>query len=209
MKSYEAGADWIFFPELSLSGYEPEMAKELALEANDPLFSIFQDLSDQGNIGIGLGFPLKANEGIKISMKFFRPNKEALLYSKQLLHEDEEAYFIAGHSHLVVESNGLKFAPSICYESMQEQHLQEVSSMGIDLYIASVAKDRSSLDRTYHYYPKVASKYKLPILMVNSIGPCDNLVAAGGSGAWNSKGDLMVSLNEEEHGVLLIDTHHL
>ncbi|EAV1697402.1 hypothetical protein H8Q20_004914 [Salmonella enterica] len=40
-----AGVNLIFFPELSLTGYEPEMAKDLAL-ADESSLSPLQVLSD-------------------------------------------------------------------------------------------------------------------------------------------------------------------
>ena len=50
----KAGASAIFFPELSLTGYEPELAKELKMEVSDSRLEIFQDLCDSDNISIGL-----------------------------------------------------------------------------------------------------------------------------------------------------------
>ena len=38
-----AGAGSIFFPELSLTGYEPELVKELAIHKDDKKVSIFQE----------------------------------------------------------------------------------------------------------------------------------------------------------------------
>jgi predicted amidohydrolase len=49
-------AEAIFFPELSLTGYEPELARELATNQNDHRLDIFQEISDKNNIMIGLGF---------------------------------------------------------------------------------------------------------------------------------------------------------
>ncbi len=46
----KAGADLIIFPELSITGYEPHLAKQLVTQPNDPVFNDFQDLSDAHNI---------------------------------------------------------------------------------------------------------------------------------------------------------------
>jgi predicted amidohydrolase len=37
----------IFFPELSLTGYEPELAKKLATNQNDNRLNIFQEISEK------------------------------------------------------------------------------------------------------------------------------------------------------------------
>ncbi len=47
----------IFFPELSLTGYEPELANELATKPDDQRLDRFQILSDSLHITIGLGLP--------------------------------------------------------------------------------------------------------------------------------------------------------
>ena len=40
------GADMIIFPELSITGYEPELAKELATNQDDSRFDELQQISD-------------------------------------------------------------------------------------------------------------------------------------------------------------------
>src|SRR5690348_13583790 len=69
------GANLIIFPELSLTGYEPGLAKELVTTLNDPRFDVFQFISDNAGITIGVGAPLKGQGGITISMILFRPNQ--------------------------------------------------------------------------------------------------------------------------------------
>ena len=46
------GVDVIIFPELSITGYEPQLAKDLATDQNDSRFDDFQKLSNQNNITI-------------------------------------------------------------------------------------------------------------------------------------------------------------
>ena len=60
------GADAIFFPELSLTGYEPPLAKDLATSLDDNNFEPFQHISDNNKITIGLGMPTKTNTDIFI-----------------------------------------------------------------------------------------------------------------------------------------------
>lgn len=67
-------ADVIIFPELSLTGYEPELAEELATDPHDSRLDDFQTISDSSRISIGVGVPTKHNNGICISMILFQPN---------------------------------------------------------------------------------------------------------------------------------------
>jgi predicted amidohydrolase len=58
-------ADCIFFPELSLTGYEPELAKALALNQDDIGFEDFQKISADNNITIGVGVLTKQFQAYK------------------------------------------------------------------------------------------------------------------------------------------------
>lgn len=51
------GADLIYFPELSITGYEPQFADPLATELSSTVFDIFQKLSDVHEAIIGIGPP--------------------------------------------------------------------------------------------------------------------------------------------------------
>lgn len=68
-------ASAIFFPELSLKGYNPELAKKLATNKNDNRLDIFQETSDKNNIIIGIGLPTATELHIRISMIIFERNK--------------------------------------------------------------------------------------------------------------------------------------
>jgi len=51
------GAEMIMFPELSLTGYEPTLARDLAMDEADTRLDDFQALSDANGITIGVGAP--------------------------------------------------------------------------------------------------------------------------------------------------------
>src|SRR6478609_2724495 len=110
------GANLIIFPELSLTGYEPELAKELATDPADPRFEAFQKISDVELITIGVGMPLKTDPGILIGMILFQPNIPVQTYHKQYLHADEYPYFICGPKQAGIWDKHNKIALAICYE---------------------------------------------------------------------------------------------
>ena len=49
-----SGAEIVIFPELSLTGYEPTLAKELAINEDDSRLDDFQKISDTQQITIGV-----------------------------------------------------------------------------------------------------------------------------------------------------------
>jgi predicted amidohydrolase len=64
------GADVILFPELSLTGYEPQLAQELAMDPTDRRLDAFQLVSDRHQVTLGLGMPVRGVKGIYISLVF-------------------------------------------------------------------------------------------------------------------------------------------
>src|SRR5262245_12341761 len=73
--AHSMGAEMVVFPELSITGYEPSLAKELSTHIDDARFDSFQLMSDEWRVIIGVGMPLKAEEGEMIGLVFFQPHQ--------------------------------------------------------------------------------------------------------------------------------------
>ncbi|MBI3139978.1 MAG: carbon-nitrogen hydrolase family protein [Sphingobacteriales bacterium] len=199
-------ADTIFFPELSITSYEPELAKELATHQDDKKFDDFQEISDKNKITIGLGMPTKTNSGIKISMLIFQPGTPRQAYSKQQLHANEFPYFVNGRKQIILTVENKKIAPAICYESLQATHSENAVELGAQIYVASVANSQNGINNAMTHYPAIASKFSMPVLMSNCVGFCGNFECVGHSSVWTKQGNLAGQLNGEEEGVLIFDT---
>jgi len=199
-------AEAIFFPELSLTGYEPELAKNLATNHNDIRLDIFQETSDKSNIIIGLGLPTATESKIRISMVIFEPNKPSQTYSKQQLHSDELTYFEKGVEQVIINVDDTHIAPAICYESLQPTHAENAFKLGANVYLASVAKPANGVEKAFNYYPKLAKQYAMPVLMSNCVGFCDNFLSVGNSAIWTKDGKLVGQLDDKTEGILIFDT---
>lgn len=201
-----ANSDLIIFPELSITNFEPDLAKDFATDINNPLFNPFQELSNQHQIVIGIGMPTIAADGLNISMLIFQPNKEKTTYSKQMLHADELPYFVCGNEQVILNIKGKRIAIGICYETLQREHFLNAKQKDIDIYISSVAKPKGGIEKAYNYFPTIASEFETPILMSNCVGYCDNFMSVGQSAVWNKKGELIGQLDNENQGLLFYNT---
>lgn len=199
------GAGLIVFPELSLTGYEPELVGDLATSGDNARLEIFQELSEQYAIIIAVGLPTRGERGTLISTVIFHPRRARQTYSKQMLHSDELPFFVAGDREIVFSVDGHSFTPAICYESLQNAHAEKAAGMGADVYLACVAKPEQGVAQAYAHYPEIAKRHSMLVLMSNCIGPCDNFVAAGGSAAWNRRGELLVGMSPTQTGLVLVD----
>lgn len=205
-KAINNDADLICFPELSLTGYEPDLANSLSTSLNDIRFAPFQKLSDENNIIICVGMPIKDKDGILIGLVIFQPKAKRTLYSKQLLHEDEMPFFVAGNNQTLINFETEIIAPAICFESTQDSHASKVKRQGTSIYLASVAKNKLGVNKGYKHYSSISNQYNYITLMSNCYGYYDNFESTGSSAIWDSDGKLIAKLNHSENGIVGIDT---
>ena len=201
----KAAADLIYFPELSITGYEPRLAKSLATNPEVSFFDDFQNLSDIHQVIIGVGVPLKLRDQIQIGMVWFESGKPRNTYKKQILHSDEIPFFQPGDEQLVLQLGTYRIAPAICYESLQTSHADFAAAKGVNVYLTSVAKPSGGIKKAMAHYPNVASKNNMSVVMANCIGPCDDFISSGNSAAWDSQGKLIGKMDRESEGILMVD----
>lgn len=202
-----SGANLVIFPELSITGYEPELAKDLATTQDDRRFDIFQAIADQNQITIGVGVPIKHNQDICIGMVIFQPHELRQTYTKKYLHSDETPFFVNGENDVELIIDNTKIALAICYEISIPEHSENAFQKGAKVYIASVAKTADGVEKARQGLSDIANQYSMTVLMSNSIGYCDNFESAGTTSIWNCQGLLLGQLNNVGEGILIVDTH--
>ncbi len=199
-------SDAVVFPELSLTGYEPALARELAVSKTDARFDSLQALADAHQLMIAAGVPTFAGDKPHISMIVFQPRAEPIVYSKRFLHEDEFPHFAAGPATIGTIGDRPKIAPAICYEISVPSHSENAARNGAQIYLASVAKTARNIEAALRNLGDIARKYEMRALMVNSVGKSDGQECVGRSSIWNERGELIGQLEAETEGLLIFDT---
>lgn len=199
--TYSAG--FILFPELSLTGYEPKQAAQLALGTDDPRLTVFQNLADQNQVIIAVGAPTPQPTGICISMLIFQPGKAVSVYSKQYLHEDETPYFVPGPKAALFIGDDPKMAPAICYELSIQDHIDMAVKEKARIYLCSVAKTSSGLAAARDRLGRLAAEYGIVTVLANFIGDTEEGLCPGGSALWNEQGWMVQEISEPEEGLIL------
>jgi predicted amidohydrolase len=200
-----SGAQMVVFPELSLTGYEPTLAAELAMEVGDERLDGFQALSDGRGVTIGVGVPTTSGAGVSISMVLFQPQQARRLYSKKYLHADEEPFFVAGESFPVLQTAVSPLALAICYELSIPEHAETAHRHGAGVYVASVSKSADGVVKAGQRLVEIARQYGMPVLMANNVGPSDNFVGGGKTAVWNPSGHLLAQLDDDKEGFIIYD----
>ncbi|MBL7983158.1 MAG: carbon-nitrogen hydrolase family protein [Flavobacteriales bacterium] len=199
-------AEALFFPELSLTGYELALANALATDQDDVRLDALQRTSDDLGIIIGAGLPTRAGTDVRISMVILEPHRPRRTYSKQHLHVDEYTYFRPGVGQVMISTATTVIAPAICFESLLPAHAAKAFRLGADVYLASVSKSERGVAKAHDHYATIAKQYGKPVGMCISIGPCDNFVSGGRSAVWTREGIMAGQLTPHEEGILVFDT---
>ncbi|PSL30710.1 carbon-nitrogen hydrolase family protein [Chitinophaga ginsengisoli] len=200
------GADTIIFPELSITGYEPTLAKDLAICMDDECLNDFQHISDEKTVTIGIGAPLKGDTGITISMVLFQPGKDREVYAKKYLHADEDPYFVSGQSTVSLLGEESDVALAICYELSVPAHVEDAYKSGAAVYIASAVKSTGGIDKAIARLSEIGEQYEMTVLLANAVGESDGFECAGKSGIWDNTGVLVNQLDATSEGILVFDT---
>jgi predicted amidohydrolase len=202
----ERGVGLLVFPELSITGYEPTLAGELATTKDDARFDLLQRLSDKYGIFIGVGAPIKGETGVMIGMIILRPDEARLVYAKQYLHADEEPFFIPGKEQVFLSLDDNKIALALCYELSVPEHSVNAYSHRSNIYLASVAKTAAGMEKAIDILSGIACTYSMTVFAVNCVGVCDGAECGGGSAVIDDLGEVLVTLNDREEGMLIYDT---
>ena len=205
-QAIQNNADMLVFPELSVTGYEPDLAENLATNQDDTRLDEIQNLSDRNGITIGVGLPTKDERDVFVSMIIFQPHKERITYSKQYLYPPEESIFKAGKNPLVLNFETEVVSPAICYEISNKAHCEFAKRNNATIYIASVLSSINGIDADMKKLSDIAKHNNLVTFMANYVGESGGYKCAGKSSVWDTTGELIGQLDCETEGILIYDT---
>ena len=119
------GANFILFPECSLTGYAPEEANSIALQIDDADILGIRSCANKLGVAVSFGFmerDMKDLDKIYISQEFYY-NGSRTIYRKTHLSDKERLYMSAGDTFPVFEAFDISFGQQLCWES----HIPQIS----------------------------------------------------------------------------------
>ncbi|WP_317174702.1 nitrilase-related carbon-nitrogen hydrolase [Flavobacterium sp. HJJ] len=115
-------------------------------------------------------------------------------------------FFVNGSNQIILTVDDCKIAPAICHESLLADHSENTVKLGAEIYLVSVAKSQTGVDKAMNHYSVAAKRFSIPVLMSNCVGYCDNFTSAGQSAVWTRQGNLAGQLDDKSEGILIFDT---
>ncbi|WP_136483972.1 carbon-nitrogen hydrolase family protein [Vibrio sp. H11] len=206
-QSSKLGADLVVFPELSLTGYELELAQSLAVVPVADNFSELSQAAVEFNTAVIAGHPLKNSDEDKptIGAVICFPDGRVEFYSKQHLHPGEESYCSPGNESYLLTLKGRRIGLAVCADFSAPQHAKELVRMGAECYIASALISEQGFAADARILSSIASQYQIPVLLSNHISPTGGWSVCGQNSVWDASGAQILTTGSKEGGCLIFN----
>ncbi|MET3805031.1 putative amidohydrolase [Nakamurella sp. UYEF19] len=202
----ESGADVVLFPELSLTGYEPDLIDlhGLRIGPDDKMLQPISQICRQRRVHALIGGPTPGAGLPQIGVLQVDPRGAIrVVYAKQHLHVGEIGIFGAGTAGALLEIGGWKLALSVCSDAAVDAHPVAAAAAGADAYLVGALYVIGSEHRINQQMHEVTRQGMWAVLAQYS-GGTGGGPACGLSGAWGPDGNEVVRLGAGP-GIALVD----
>lgn len=201
----EQGVGFLLFPELSLTGYEPEMARDLAFTELDPRLQPLKDLAQTLNMVTVVGAPLlsETQDDVLIAALTFGLDGEVSVYTKQHLHSGEEPVFKVGVGGAPFFLGEERVHLAVCADFSHATHAQKAATAGATMYAASVLISGLGYANDSGLLQGYARIHSMPVLMANHAGVTGGWQSAGRSALWAETGERVAEIAGAGEGLLV------
>lgn len=207
-------AEVLVFPELSLTGYEIDLAAGLAFSPADPRLAPLVEAASSHSMTLIAGAPVRLESGLHIGAFIISPDRTVGLYTKHRLGAfaagascdgfvppAEATVFQPGTLNPPVQVAGDTAAVAVCADIGQPSHPQQAAERGARTYLASMFVIPSEFEQETARLKTYAVQHSMTVAFANYGGPSGGLRSAGRSAIWSKTGELLVRLEAVGAGV--------
>lgn len=203
----EHGVNVVVFPELSLTGYEPTVAAETAIDSDDRQLDPLRELSDRLNVAIIAGCPIRSNKTKPyIGAFIIRPDVPVDVYRKRFLDGDEVPYFIPSNDVVVCKCRETSVGIAICADISYPVHPADAAEKGATVYAAGVAITPKGIGEAEANMARYAREHELLAAMANYATDTGGYSIAGRSAIWNEAGDVLARAPESRECLVIAES---
>jgi len=210
----EAGAGLLLFPELSLTGYELDLAERLAFSPDDERLAPLVEAAASSSMILIAGAPARVDGRLHIAAFIMSPDRSVDLYTKQrmgafsssasvdgIVPPAEAEFFHPGDHNPLIRFGGTTAAVAVCADTGRPTHPQAAAARGATVYLASMFVIPSDFERETANLRRYAVEHSMLVGFANYGGPSGGLAAAGRSAIWSPRGELIAELEPAGRGV--------
>jgi predicted amidohydrolase len=192
----QQGVQLLVFPELSLTGYEPSLAAELAIAPEDKMLAPLREMARELRMTAVVGMPIRLTPqaGVLIGALVLGADGSLAVYTKQHLHAGEEVAFVAGQGGEALEWGDDRIALAVCADFSHASHPRAAAQAGATVYAAGVLISEGGYATDSALLQGYAAEHGLLVLMANHGGPSGGWTCAGRSAIWAADGSLLAAV---------------
>jgi len=207
-------AHLLVFPELSLTGYELELARELAFSERDPRLDRLVALASSVGMTLIVGAPVRIGPRLHIGAFMLSPDGSVGLYTKQhlgvfsidaspngVVPPPEATVFESGDRNPLIRVDGQSAAVAVCADTGRPSHPDTAAQRGAKVYLASMFFTPADRENETAKLGAYALRHSMVVVMANFGGPTGGLSSGGGSAIWSDRGELLIQLEGAGAGV--------
>jgi predicted amidohydrolase len=217
----EEQAQALVFPELSLTGYELDLAGDLAFSPGDPRLAPLVETAASHGMTLIVGAPVRVESRLHLGAFIISPDRTVGLYTKHrlgafsaaascdgIVPPAEATAFQPGTLNPLVRFGGNTAALAICADIGNPSHPRQAAERGAKTYFASMFVIPSELDGEAARLGTYAAQHSLAVAFANYGGASGGLRSAGRSAIWSQTGELLVRLEASGPGVAVAVESH-
>ncbi|RVD80056.1 carbon-nitrogen hydrolase family protein [Pseudomonas koreensis] len=191
----EQGVELLVFPELSLTGYEGQMAADMAIDPQDALLQPLRDCARELGINAVVGMPIRLKDSSQVLIGALTLGRDGSfeVYSKQHLHVGEERFFSPGAGGSTLRIGSDTVALAVCADFSHASHAATAAGLGADLYAAGVLIGENGYGVDSALLQGYAQSHSMAVLMANHAGLTGGWQSAGRSAVWSERGTLVIA----------------
>jgi len=210
----EYSPDVLVFPELSLTGYELELGRELAFSERDTRLSPLAGAAAAHSMTLVVGAPVRIGAGLHIAAFILSADGSVELYTKHHLGAfspsdnaegavppPEDAFFQPGTRSPLIRFAGNAAAVAICADTSHPSHPEAAAKLGANTYLAGSFIIPLHIGFKGAQLRHYAIEHGIAVAFANYGGSTGGLPSGGKSAVWSQKGELVADLPAEGLGV--------
>jgi predicted amidohydrolase len=212
----DRGAQVVVFPELSLTGYELDLASDLAFSPADRRLDPLIEAAASRSVILIAGAPVRMGSQLHIGAFILSPHRAIELYTKHhlgafsasasrdgVVPPAEATVFHPGDHDPLVRLGDTAAAVAVCADTGRPSHPQNAADRGAKSYLASMFVIPSELEQETANLRAYAVQHSMAVAFANFGGPSGGLASAGRSTIWSENGEPVARLEPKGAGVAI------
>ncbi|ATD60567.1 NAD+ synthase [Janthinobacterium svalbardensis] len=214
-RAFEAGADIVLTPELSLVGYPPEdllLRNAFYAKTQEAFAGLAADLAQFKDLHVVVGLPLQDEKGVRHNAASVLLNGEVLgTYRKHDLPNttvfDEKRYFTSADQAFVFGVKGVRFGINICEDTWFEHAPMRARAAGAQVLLVPNGSPyhMNKQHLRYETMRKNVSAQGMALVYANLVGGQDELIFDGDSFVMDAAGTICAQLRHFEEDLQLVE----